>query len=141
MWVNTFTNISQHLFKKLNDFSGKIMFLTLPTINYNFSVEILEKTPVSSKYFFFINSAPIVEIYLIRFWYLRIFICHWEHKSIDSLIESCEGNLFDKLFGLDSSFVIRREKNFDDWVDLQVHSFEWRFILVEIIIRLAGIIN
>ncbi len=61
MWVKTFTKISQHLFKKVNDFSGKIMFFTLPTMNSSLEPEIFEKLLVSSKYFFFSKSADIVE--------------------------------------------------------------------------------
>ena len=61
MWVKTLTKISQHLLRKLNDFSGKIMFFTLPTINSSFELEIFEKLAGSSKYFFFNKRADIVE--------------------------------------------------------------------------------
>ena len=46
---------------------------------------------------------------------------HWNYESVDTLVETGDGDLLDELFGLDSSFVVGSEENLDDGVELHVH--------------------
>jgi hypothetical protein len=54
-------------------------------------------------------------------WYLRILVGHGEDEGIDALVEVVGGDLFDELFGLDSSFIIGGEEELDDGGELHVH--------------------
>lgn len=73
-------------------------------------------------------------------------MAHWKNKSVNSLIETCDGNLFDEFFSLDSSFIVSAEENLDDRVNLHVHLWNevlwvkiimiWRVSKIKISIKL-----